>query len=116
VARNRIPQIRRAFAPYLLVLLQAHLLVVAMLHQHGETTASRHSLCVSSHEVQTSPESKNNLLCTVCQIVHNGAVQPASAAQILPPSISLPLLRRMAPSHYRAELPALSYGRAPPLV
>jgi hypothetical protein len=100
----------------LLVILQAHLLVAAVLHQHGGTTAPHHSLCVSGYEVQPSSDSKGNLLCTVCQIVHNGAVQPASAAQILPPSNSLPLLRRMAPSHYRAELPALSYGRAPPLL
>jgi len=114
VVRNRTLKIRRTFAPFLLVILQANLLVVAMLHQHGETIALRHGLCVSGHEVQPSPDSKGNLLCTVCQIVHNGAVQAASAAQILPPTNSLPVLRRMAPSHYRAELPALSYGRAPP--
>jgi hypothetical protein len=116
VAGDRTSRIRRAFAPFLLVILQAHLLVVAMLHQHGETTAPRHSLCVSANEVQPSPDSKSNLLCTVCQIVHNGAVQRASAAQILPPSNSLLLLRRLATSHYRSELPALSYGRAPPLL
>ncbi len=96
--------------------MQANLLVVAILHQHGETIALRQDLSVSGYEVQPSPDSKGNLLCTVCQIVHNGAVQPASAAQILPPSISLPLLRRRAPSHYRTELPALNYGRAPPLL
>jgi len=86
-----------------------------MLHQHGETTAPRHGLCVSGYEVQPSPDSKSNLLCTVCQIVHSGAVQAANAAHILPPSISLPLLWRMRLSHCHTELPALSYGRAPPL-
>ena len=101
VARNRTTQIRRAFAPYLLVILQANLLVVAILHQHGETIALRQGLCVSGHEVQPSPDSKGNLLCTVCQIVHNGAVQPASAAQILPPID----FASSAPAHGAQPLP-----------
>lgn len=87
-----------------------------MLHRHGETTGVRYGLWASVCEVPSSPTSESNLLCTVCQIVQNGAVQPASAAQILPPSISVPLLPRMTPSDYRPELPAMSYGRAPPLV
>ncbi|MGD1102130.1 MAG: hypothetical protein ABSA59_08685 [Terriglobia bacterium] len=95
MARNWTHQLRRAFASYLLVLLQVHLLGAAMLHRHGETTGLCHGLWVSGCEVPASPTSESNLLCTVCQIVQNGAVQPASAAQVLPPSISVPLVRRM---------------------
>jgi len=87
-----------------------------MLHRHGETTVLSHGLWVSGCEVQPPPTSDRNLLCTVCQIVQNGAVQPATAPQVLPPSISVPLLPRVAPSNYRSELPVMSYGRAPPLV
>jgi hypothetical protein len=98
------------------VLLQLHLLGVAILHRHGETPAVWHGIWVSGCEVQPFPTSDCNLPCTACLIVQNGAVQPARAAQVLPPSNSVPLVRRMTPSHYRSELPAMSYGRAPPLV
>jgi hypothetical protein len=91
------------------------LLGAAMLHRHGETSALEHGLSVSTCEAQPSGTADGNLLCTVCLIVHNGAVQPANAAQVLPPSISIALLRRLAPSSYRSELPAMNYGRAPPL-
>jgi len=87
-----------------------------MVHRHGETTELRHGLRVFGFEVPSSPTSEGNLLCTVCQIVQNGAVQPANAAPILPPSISVPLLLRITPSDCRSDLPAMNYGRAPPLV
>ena len=112
---NWTHQLRRAFAPYLLVLLQMHLLGVAMLHRHGETTALCHVLRVSVCDIQSSPGVDSNLLCTVCQIVQSGAAQPAGAAQVLPSPTSVPLLRLVAPSNYRSELPAMSYGRCRPL-
>jgi hypothetical protein len=115
VRRNRTYQFRRTLAPCLLVLLQVHLLGVAMLHRHGETTALRHGLWVAGCEVQPSPASDSNLLCAACQIVQNSAAQPASAAQVLASPTSVPLVRRMTPSNYRSELPAMGYGRAPPL-
>jgi len=87
-----------------------------MLHRHGETLPLRHGLWVAGWEVQPSSTADSNLLCTACQIVQAGAVQPARAAQILPSSITVPLLRRLTTSNYRSEFPAMSYGRAPPLV
>jgi hypothetical protein len=116
VPSNWTRQLQLAFPSYLLVLLQLHLLGMAMLHQHGETTAPWHGLWISACEAQPASTSDSNLLCTVCQIVQNSAVQPAVAAQVLPPSTSVPLVRLMTPSNYRSELPAMSYGRAPPLV
>jgi len=87
-----------------------------MLHRHGETLPVFHGLWATGSEVQPSSTADSNLLCTACQIVQNGALQPASVAQILPSSISVPLLRRMTSSNYRSELPVMSYGRAPPLI
>ncbi len=116
VPRNWIRQARPTFASYVLVFLQVHLLGVAMLHRHGETMSPWHGLWVSGCEVQPSPASDGSLLCSACQIVHNGAAQPASALQVLPSSISVPLVFRLTTSNYRSELPAMSYGRAPPLV
>jgi hypothetical protein len=98
------------------VFLQVHFLGVAMLHRHGEMPVLRHGLRVAGIEVQPSPASDSNPLCTVCQIVQNGAAQPARAVQILPPSISIPLPPRAAATNYRSVLPVMSYGRAPPLV
>jgi hypothetical protein len=116
VPRNWTAKVRRVVACYLLVLLQVHLLGVAMLHWHGGKIAPSHAPRVSASNAQPTPESDSNLLCTACLIVHNGAVQPASAAQVLPTSASVALIRRIAPNHYRAESPAMSFGRAPPLV
>ena len=113
---NLTRQFRRHLASYLLVFLQVNLMGVAILHWHGEVTAPGHGVWVSEHEVQPASTSDSNLLCTACQIVHNGAAQPASAAQVLPSSTSAPMVRLMTPSNYRAELPATNYGRAPPLV
>jgi hypothetical protein len=87
-----------------------------MLHWHGETVAPWHGLRVSGCEAQPSPPTDSNLLCTACQIVQSSAVQPAIVVQVLPSSISVALVGRMTPIHYRSELPAMSYGRAPPLV
>ena len=114
--RNWAGQFRRAFASYVLVLLQVHLLGIAMLHQHDEAAASWHGLWVSGCEVQSSPAADSNILCTACQIVQHSAVQPGNAAQALPSSASVPLLRHMTPSNYRSELPVMNHGRAPPIV
>ena len=110
-----VKSIRRLFASSLLVLLQLHLLGVATLHQHGETPTLRQAPAITQSDVQSSTAGDSNLLCTACQIVHNGAAQPGSAAQVLPASTTITLVRRMTPNHYRSELPAMSYGRAPPL-
>ena len=114
MSHNWTRQFRCAFASYLLVLLQVHLLGVAMLHWHGETMAPGHGLWVSACDVQTPSTSDSNLPCTACLIVQNGAAQPATAAQVLPSSSSVPLVRLMTPSDYRSEFSAMSYGRAPP--
>jgi len=87
-----------------------------MLHRHGETLPVCHGLWATGGEVQPASTADSNLLCTACQIVQAGAVQPASAAQIIPSSVSVPLLRRATLSNYRSDFPAMSYGRAPPLV
>ena len=102
---------------YLLVFLQMHLLGIAMLHRHGEMPAPwQHVISVSACEVQSPATSDSNLLCTACQIVQHSAAQPGSAAEALPSLASIPLVRRMVPSSYRSELPAMNHGRAPPLV
>jgi hypothetical protein len=116
VSSNRVQEFRRAFASCLLVLLQVNLLGVAMLHWHGELPAPAHSPQVYGCEAPSSSASECNLPCTACQIVQNGAVQPADAAQVIPSSHSTPLARLLAPSFYRSEFSAISYGRAPPLV
>jgi hypothetical protein len=115
VPRNWTTKFRRAFTPCLLAVLQVNLLGIAILHQHGETISQSHAPYVSGCEVPTSPFADGNLFCTVCQIVQHGAVQPANAAQVIPLSTSVQLVRSVAPSHYHSEFPAMSYGRAPPL-
>ena len=113
--RNLLLQFRRAFASYLLVLLQVHLLGIAMLHWHIELPAPGHGLRVDNSAVQPAPASEGNLPCTACQIVQNGAARPALVAQVLPSSKSVPLIALMASSIYYSEFSAMSYGRAPPV-
>jgi hypothetical protein len=108
-------QFRRALASFLLVLLQVHLLGIAMLHWHGETPTLGHGLRVDNSAVQPSPASEGNLPCTACQIVQNGAARPALVAQVLPSSKSVPLIRLTVSSIYHSEFSAMSYGRAPPV-
>jgi hypothetical protein len=112
---NRTSKSRRIIASYLLVFLQMQLLGAAMLHQHGGLSARGRSLSVSCSDAQPRAGTDSNLLCTVCQIVQHSAVQPATSAQILPSSASVPLLRSFTAINYCSELPATNYGRAPPL-
>ena len=106
---------RKAWASCLLVFLQLHLLGVAMLHRHGEAVGPSSGLCVQGRETQPSSTSESGIPCAVCQIVHSGAARPAPAAQILSPVILVSWVWRLAPGGYRSVLPAMSYGRAPPL-
>jgi len=87
-----------------------------MLHWHGETMAPDHGIEVRSGATQSSPTSDSTIPCTACQIVQSGAAQPAYAIQVLPSSNSVALVRFITPSDYRSDFPAMSYGRAPPLV
>ena len=114
--RNLYYQFRRAFASYLLVILQVHLLGVAMLHWHGEVPTLQHGLRVENSALQQSPASDCSVPCTACQIVQSGAARAATVAQIIPSSNSVPLVRSNTPSIYHSEFSAMSYGRAPPLI
>jgi hypothetical protein len=115
VLRNVFYKARRTFASSLLVLLQVHLLGIAMLHWHADPLTPEHGLRVDNSAVQPSPASEGNMPCTACQIVQNGAARPALVAQVLPLSTSVPLIRLTASSIYHSEFSAMSYGRAPPV-
>ncbi|MGO8818085.1 MAG: hypothetical protein ACLQVG_25855 [Terriglobia bacterium] len=112
--RNWTTKFRRSLAPYVLMLLQLHLLGIAMLHRHGETAPVSHGLGVSGGEATAPATSDCNIPCPACQIVQTSSVQPASTAQVLPPANSVLMIRRMVPSNHCADLPVMSYGRAPP--
>ena len=112
---NVLYPFRRALASYLLVLLQVHLLGIAMLHWHGESLMPGHGLRVDNSAVQPVPASESNLPCTACQIVQSGAARAATVAQVLPSSNSVPLVRLNTPSIYHLEFSAMSHGRAPPV-
>jgi len=103
-------------AVYSLVLLQVHLACVAVLHHHGETATWWHAPWVSGCGAQQSPAVGDSLPCTACQIVRHGAVRPATATAIFQPAVSVPLPARMTQGIYRSLQPAISYGRAPPLI
>ena len=116
VRLNRLGDSQVVVASYLFVFLQMQLLGAAVLHRHGETMARGSGTAVAPREVPLSANSDNNFSCVVCQIVHNGAFQPATAAQVLPPSATVPLLRLLAPNDHRWDSRAMTFGRAPPLV
>lgn len=113
--RKLLHQIPRVLSSYLLVLLQVNLLGVAMLHSHGEMPTPQRGQRVDNRVTQSSPTSDGNLPCTVCQIVQSGAAQAGHAAQVVPSSNSVPLVRLTTPSTYHLEFLAMSYGRAPPI-
>lgn len=113
--RNWNYPIRRSAASYLLVILQVHLLGVAMLHWHGESNAPSHSLWAQGCDASAPASSDCSIPCPACQIVQTSSVQPASAAQVLPPENSVLLIRCMAPNDHSSDLPVMSYGRAPPV-
>jgi hypothetical protein len=94
--------------------LQVHLLGIAMLHRHS-APAPWHGRWVTAHHAQPSPAADDSVHCTACQIVQHSAVQPGGAAQILPSSASVPLIRRMIDNSYCSALLVTSHGRAPPL-
>ena len=115
MSRRMTRQFRRAVTGYLLVVLQVHLLGVAMLHWHGERAAPCHGQWFCGCKVPPTPVADSNLLCTACQIVQHSAVQPASAARVLLSLTSALLPLRLATHSYHSELPAMNHGRAPPL-
>jgi len=103
-------------AVYSLVLLQVHLVCVAILHHHGETETRWHAPWVSGCGTQQSPAAGNSLPCTACQIVRHSAVQPATAMAVFQPAVSVPFPPRLTQGIYCSVRPAISYGRAPPLI
>jgi hypothetical protein len=103
-------------AVYSLVLLQVHLVWVAILHHHGETATRWHAPWVSGCGAQPSPAAGNSLPCTACQIVRHSAVQPATATAVFQPVVSVYLALCLTHNNYGSLQPASTYGRAPPLV
>lgn len=86
-----------------------------MLHQHGEVLRPYDGHRVYARDLQSSSAPDSSLPCVVCQIVQNGAVQVGIAAKVLRLFVSVPLDRGATARIYRSELPAMTYGRAPPL-
>lgn len=85
-----------------------------MLHWHGEPPTSDQGPQVERGAVQ-STATDCSIPCLACQIVQNGAARPATVAQALPSTNSVPLDRVKIPSIYHSEFSAMSYGRAPPV-
>jgi|ERR1035441_7609389 hypothetical protein len=110
-----ICRIKRGMAPYILVLLQVHLLWIVMFHRHGETPAPWHTDSVQVGGTQQSPAAESTLVCTACQIVRNSAIRPATAAPLFSAALAVALSPRSAISQYHSLLPVIWYGRAPPI-
>jgi len=103
-------------AVYSLVLLQVHLACISIFHRHGEMATRWHAPWVSGCGIQQSPAAGDTLPCTACQIVRHSAVRPATATVVFQPAVSVPLPPRLTQGIYRSLRPAISYGRAPPLI
>jgi len=116
VAAGSIRRFGYTLAVYSLVLLQIHLAWVAILHHHGETATRGHAPWVSGCGTQPSPAAGNSLPCTACQIVRQGAAQPAGAAPVHSPALSVYFALCLTHNNYGSLQPVSIHGRAPPLV
>jgi peptidoglycan/LPS O-acetylase OafA/YrhL len=111
-----IRRFKRGIAPYVLVLLQVHLLCIIMFHRHNETTVPWHIHCIHVGGSQQSPSVESSVLCTACQIVRNSAIRPATVVPLLSAALMVALPQGAAASQYHSPRPAIWYGRAPPVL
>jgi hypothetical protein len=106
----------RAAITCCLMVLQCHLLWVAMFHQHPMTAfAGGASTAVSQGGSQPRPPVATELTCTVCQIVRQSLGLTVAGSPVLYVAAAtshLPLFRPLA---YYSYLSIVVFGRAPPL-
>ncbi len=100
----------------LLLVLQMHLLWVAVVHSH-ESPEDPPGAQSSLHENSNggSASTAGSHYCVVCQIVRQGAIRPAVAHLAPRPATLIRLRPGFAATDIDSRRPAPTYGRAPPL-
>ena len=111
--RRRPP---RAAITCCLMVLQCHLLWMAMFHQHPLTAfAGGASTAVSQGSSQPRPAVATELTCTVCQIVRQSLALLVTGSAVLHAAASVSRLLLFCPGDYHSCQSIVLFGRAPPL-
>jgi hypothetical protein len=98
------------------MVLQCHLLWVAMFHQHPLTAlAGGASTAVSQGSSQPRPPVATELTCTVCQIVRQSLALPVTGSAALHAAASAFHLLLNRPLAYHSYQLIVVFGRAPPV-
>ncbi|MBZ5563416.1 MAG: hypothetical protein LAP13_13470 [Acidobacteriia bacterium] len=98
-----------------LMALQIHLLVVPVLHHHGEELFLSAPATVRAGNHTPHPTAGNGARCSACQIVRHNAIRPAPTSRTSEVSLAAPLPREFRSIHYHFLRRTTVLGRAPPL-
>ena len=99
-----------------LMLLQCHLLWVAMSHQHPLTVfAGGASTAVSQGSSQPRPPVATELTCSVCQMVRQSLGLSVTGYPALHAAVSVSRLLPFCPGDYHSYQSIVVFGRAPPV-
>jgi hypothetical protein len=98
------------------MLLQGHLLCVAVLHQHPLAAFTGGAVAaVSQSSWQARPPLANELTCTVCQMIRHSLALPVTGSPVLHAAASVSRLLLFSPVGYHSCRSIVVFGRAPPL-
>jgi hypothetical protein len=98
------------------MVLQGHLLCVAMLHQHPlRAFAGDACTAVSQGSSQPCSPVATELSCTVCQMVRQSLALPVTGSPVLHAAASVSRLLLFWPVDYHSCQSIIVFGRAPPL-
>jgi hypothetical protein len=99
-----------------LIVLQCHLLWVAMFHQHPFTAfAGGASTTVSQGSSLPSPPLATDLTCSLCQVMRQGLGLSVTGSPLLHVAVSLSHLFPFPPGDYHSYQSIVVLGRAPPV-
>ncbi len=98
-----------------LMALQIHLLVVPVLHHHGEELLGPGPATLRAGNHTPHPRAGNGARCSACQIVRHNAARPALSSPALEVTLAAPLPREFAFFRYHSLRSEAVFGRAPPL-